>query len=153
MHQPPTGLELLSRDFTVYYYDRAVAATQRAPFDRFGSSNFYGNMTMLERTLGIGDQVADIERIRRLLGQEKLIVLGHSFGGFLAAMYAAEFPERIDALVLVAPAGVIVLPDQGVDFFGEIRKRLPEAERAEYDRFLKEYLDFGAVFTRSESSP
>jgi proline iminopeptidase len=149
--EPPAGLELLDRDYTLFYYDQRGCGASTRPFDRFESSNYYENMTKLERTLGIGAQVADIERIRRLLGQEKLIVLGHSFGGLLAAMYAAEFPERVDALVLVAPAGVLVLPDPGVDFFGEIRKRLPAAERAEYDRFLGEYLDFSAVFTRSES--
>src|SRR5439155_15020446 len=104
------------------------------PFDRF-SADFYSNMTALERTLGIGAQVADIERIRRILGEEKLILMGHSFGGFLAAMYAAEFPERVEALVLVAPAGVLVLRDEVEGFFEEIRKGLPRDKHAEYDLF------------------
>jgi proline iminopeptidase len=149
--QPVAGLERLARDYKFYYYDQRGCGDSTRPFNGFESSDFYGNMTKLERTLGIGAQVADIERIRRLLGQDKLILLGHSFGGMLAALYAAEFPERIEALVLVAPASALVLPDPGLGFFGEIRKRLPVTERAEYDRFLREYLDFGAVFARSES--
>jgi proline iminopeptidase len=151
IHEPPAGFERLSRNHKLYYYDQRGCGGSTRPFDRFESSNFYQNMTKLEQTLGIGAQVADIERIRRLLGQDRLLLLGHSFGAFLAAMYAAEFPERVDALVLVAPAGVLVLPDPGVDFFGEIRKRLPTAEQGDYDRFLADYLNFGSVFTRSEA--
>ena len=49
------------------------------------------------------EQVADIERVRRLLGQERLTVIGHSFGGFIATLYAVEFPERVDRLILVSP--------------------------------------------------
>jgi proline iminopeptidase len=77
--------------------------------------------------------------------------MGHSFGAFLAAMYAAEFHEHVEALVLVAPAGVLVLPDEGDGFFEEIRKGLPGEKHAEYDHFLKDYLDFGSIFSKSEA--
>jgi len=45
----------------------------------------YENMQTLCRKLGLAEQVADIERIRRILGREKLILMGHSFGADLAA--------------------------------------------------------------------
>ncbi|MEX0641956.1 MAG: alpha/beta hydrolase [Pirellulales bacterium] len=152
IHRPLAGLEPLANDFQVSYYDQRGCGKSTRPFDRFESSNFYTNMKELERTLGIGAQLADIERIRRILGQEKLILMGHSFGAFLATMYAAEFPEHVDALVLVAPAGVLVLPDEsGGGFFEEIRSRLPDDKQSEYDRFLKEYLAFGSVFKKSEA--
>ncbi|MDQ3880941.1 MAG: alpha/beta fold hydrolase [Chloroflexota bacterium] len=41
------------------------------------------------------------------LGLERASVVGHSMGGFVAAELAADFPERVARLVLVAPA---VLP-------------------------------------------
>ncbi len=107
-------------------------------------------MKELDRTLGIGAQVADIDRIRRILGQEELIIVGHSFGAFLASMYAAEFPEHVKALVLVAPSGVLVLPDKDGGFFEDIREHLPEEQRADYDHFLTGYLDFGQIFSKSE---
>jgi len=44
-----------------------------------------------------------------------------------------------------------VLPDEGEGFFEEIRQRLPKDRHAEYDQFLKAYLDFGPVFSRSEA--
>jgi proline iminopeptidase len=147
---PQAGLEPLARDFQIRYYDQRGCGRSTRPFDRFASPNFYANMVDLERTLGIGAQLADVERIRRILGQEKLILMGHSFGGFLAALYAAEFPQHVEALVLVAPAGVLVLPAENGGFFEHVRRRLPQEQLAEYDQFVAEYLDFGQVFARSE---
>ncbi|MCI0539923.1 MAG: alpha/beta hydrolase, partial [Verrucomicrobiales bacterium] len=148
--KPLPGLEPLTAKFQFHYYDQRGSGQSSRPFGRFTSKNFYANMTELERTLGIGAQVADIERIRRILKQEKLVLLGHSFGAFLAAMYATEFPEHVQALVLVAPSAVLVVPGEGPDFFDEIRRRLPESRHAEYDQFLKAYLDFGRLFDNSE---
>jgi proline iminopeptidase len=150
IRQPLAALEPLAGRYRFYYYDQRGCGRSTKPFDRFASRSFYANMKDLERTLGIGAQVADIERIRQILGQEKLILLGHSFGAFLASMYAAEFPGRVESLVLVAPSGVLVLPDREGGFFAVIREHLPEGRRDDYDRFLREYLDFGQVFSKSE---
>lgn len=151
VHRPMMGLEPIEKSHRLIFYDQRGCGKSTRPFDTFSSKNYFANMKELEQTLGIGPQVADIERIRRILGEEKLILMGHSFGAFLAAMYAAEFPERVDALVLVSPAGVLVLPDEGDGFFGEIRKGLRGEREAEYDRFLKEYHDFGSIFSKSEA--
>jgi proline iminopeptidase len=150
VHPPLAGLEPLAKDYRFYFYDQRGCGQSTRPCDRFTSRNFYANMKELERTLGIGAQVADIERIRRILGEDKLVLMGHSFGAFLAAMYAAEFPERVAALILVAPAGVLVLPDED-GFFERIRQRLPGDQQPEYDRFLKAYFDFGSIFSKSEA--
>jgi proline iminopeptidase len=150
IRQPLRALEPLTGQYTFYYYDQRGCGRSTKPFDRFASGNFYANMKVLDRTLGIGAQVADIERIRRILGQEKLILLGHSFGAFLASLYAAEFPEHVTALVLVTPSGVLVLPDEEGGFFEDIRQHLPEEQRADYEHFMTEYLDFGQVFSKSE---
>jgi proline iminopeptidase len=141
--KPLPGLEPLSAKFQFHYYAQRGCGESSRPFNRFTSKNFYANMTELERTLGVGAQVADIERIRLILKQEKLVLIGHSFGAFLAAMYATEFPERVQAFVLVAPG-------EGRSFFDEVRHRLPESRRAEYDQFRKGYLDFGRLFDKSE---
>jgi len=37
-------------------------------------------------------------------GQEKIILVGSSFGGLMATIYAMENGERVDRLVLLAPA-------------------------------------------------
>ena len=45
--------------------------------------------------------VTDLERLRAGLGIERFSVLGHSLGGHLAYLYAARYPERVEALLLV----------------------------------------------------
>jgi proline iminopeptidase len=69
----------------------------------------------------------------------------------MAALYATEFPAHIQSLVLVSPAEMLVLPAEYGGLFPLIRMRLPESERAAFDAFLKEYLDFKKIFSKSES--
>ncbi|HEU5430374.1 MAG TPA: alpha/beta hydrolase, partial [Thermomicrobiales bacterium] len=48
--------------------------------------------------------VADLEAIRRAIGAERMILIGHSYGGMLAAAYAAAEPTRVAKMVLTSPA-------------------------------------------------
>jgi proline iminopeptidase len=149
--EPWPALAPLMEDYQFHFYDQRGAGQSTRPFDRFANGNFYQNMTTLEQTLGIGAQLADIERIRQLLGDEQLILIGHSWGGLLATLYAAEFPERVAALILLAPADMLLMPQQGDDLFAAVRQRLPTTMQAEYDAYMKEYLNFGTVFSKSEA--
>jgi proline iminopeptidase len=47
--------------------------------------------------------VSDIEGIRVGLGLDRIHLLGHSWGGLLAAGYAVRHPERVSSLILVSP--------------------------------------------------
>ncbi|MBN1220953.1 MAG: alpha/beta hydrolase [Anaerolineae bacterium] len=146
------GLEPLTNKFKFHFYDQRGCGRSTRPIDRFSSGNYYQNVQTLDQTLGLGAQIADIERIRQILGDEKLILIGHSWGGFLAALYAAEFPEHVEAMILVAPADVLVMSaEQGGGLFEEIRQRLPENKQAEFDAYLADYLDYGNIFTKSEA--
>lgn len=149
--EPWLGLDPLTGDFKFHYYDQRGCGQSTRPIDRFSSTNFYKNVKTLDGALGIGAQVADIERIRQILGQEKLILIGHSFGGFLASLYAAEFPTRVKALVLIAPADVLVMPQESGGLFEEVRRRLPASMQEDYAAYLKNYLDFRGVFSKSET--
>jgi proline iminopeptidase len=149
--KPWPGLEPLTSNYKFHYYDQRGCGQSTKPIDRFSSSNYYENMKALDQTLGIGAQVADIERIRQILGEEKLVIIGHSFGGFLASLYAAEFPERVEAVILVAPADVLVMPQKDGGLFEEVRKRLPEDMQEDYAAYLEEYLDFRNIFSKSEA--
>jgi proline iminopeptidase len=149
-HKPMIGLQGLEGSYKFNYYDQRGAGRSSRPFDKF-SENFYNNMTKLERKLGIGAQIADIERIRKILGEDKLTIIGHSFGAFLATLYACEFPENVKALILVAPATTLILPNEEDNFYGKIRNLLPENMKNEYDEFQKKYFDFKGIFSNSES--
>ncbi|KAJ3197606.1 hypothetical protein HDU82_001419, partial [Entophlyctis luteolus] len=51
-----------------------------------------------------------VEQLRALLdflGWDKPIVMGNSMGGGIAASFADAFPDRVDALVLLCPAGMM----------------------------------------------
>lgn len=147
----PDGLELLANSYEVHFYDHRGCGRSTKPFDRFESKRFYPNMLELDKTLGIAAQLADIERIRRILGQDKLTLMGHSFGAFLATLYAAEFPEHVATMILISPANLIVFPQREGNLFEIMRERLPSELHGEYAGFLKEYLNFSDVFTKSEA--
>lgn len=152
--KPWKGLEpLLAHYQFVYYHQRGCGQSTR-PIDRFSSKNFYKNMMELNQSLGLGSQVADIERIRKYLGEEKLILIGHSFGGFIASLYAAEFPDHVEKLVLVTPADVIKMPRKEPGHEGlytAVREKLDQSKQKEFDAFMKRYFDYKHIFEKSES--
>jgi len=47
--------------------------------------------------------VEDLEAVRAAGGQEKVALMGHSFGGLLALYYASRYPEHVAALILLDP--------------------------------------------------
>jgi proline iminopeptidase len=147
------GLEPLTKEYRFHYYDQRGCGESTRPIDRFTSSNMYQNMTELDRTLGLGAQIADIERIRQILGDDKLILIGHSWGGFLASLYAAEFPEHVEALILISPANTLVMPqpEADSDLFVSVREKLPADQQPEFDAFMKEYMNFNTLFQKSEA--
>jgi proline iminopeptidase len=150
--QPIGGLASMTDEFQFHYYAQRGCGDSTRPIDRFDSNNMYENMQTLDRTLGLGAQIADIERIRQILVEDKLILIGHSWGGFLASLYAAEFPEQVEALVLVSPANVLVMPqpEADSDLFASVRVELPADQQSEFDAFMEEYFDFNGLFEKSE---
>jgi len=54
------------------------------------------------RAYQIDDYVTDLEDLRRNLGLERMLLLGHSHGGVIAMAYAATYPARVRRLVLAS---------------------------------------------------
>ncbi len=61
------------------------------------------------------------------LGIERPLLVGHSFGGMLAAEMAATEPRRVKKLVLVAPAGLFLPEHPTLDFFATTPDKLVKA--------------------------
>ncbi len=106
------GVDSLATGRTLIYYD------QRG-----------GGRSPVERDVPVGwrEQVADLEALRQVWGRERLDLLGYSWGGLLAMLYATSHPDRIGSLALVSPA-----PARG-------------SERPDYERRLAERNNTAAI--------
>jgi proline iminopeptidase len=47
--------------------------------------------------------VADLDAVREKIGAERVVLIGHSYGGTLAAAYASSHPEHVARMVLSFP--------------------------------------------------
>ncbi|MDP9237511.1 MAG: alpha/beta hydrolase [Chloroflexota bacterium] len=54
------------------------------------------------RAYAIDDYVADVEELRLHLGLDRVDLVGHSHGGFVAMAYAAAYPDGVDRLILTS---------------------------------------------------
>lgn len=64
-----------------------------------------GDSTRLADPRGYGRDrdVADLDALRRRLGLDRVVLIGHSYGGALAAHYLARHPRHVARLVLLSP--------------------------------------------------
>jgi proline iminopeptidase len=83
------GFDALAGGRRLIYYDQRGGG--RSPVPR-------------EVPVGWQEHVSDLEELRRQWGLEQLTLLGYSWGGLLALLYALEHSNRIHRLALVAPA-------------------------------------------------
>ena len=74
----------------VIFYDQSGCGKSDSPPDL--------NLYTVER------YVLELEDLRKQLGFEHILLLGHSWGGMLAAAYAAAHPTRVRAMVLAGSA-------------------------------------------------
>jgi pimeloyl-ACP methyl ester carboxylesterase len=74
----------------LYYYDQRGA--DRSP------------QAEGEAPPSVSVHVADVDAVRRFIGVEKVRLIGYSWGALLAMLYATQYPQHIDRLVLLSPA-------------------------------------------------
>jgi proline iminopeptidase len=55
------------------------------------------------RHLSLEEDVADLEAVRRYFGLERMALLGSSYHAAITALYALDFPERVERMLLVCP--------------------------------------------------
>src|SRR3954447_11491414 len=88
--------------------------------------------SILNGPFTVAQHVADAVAVLDDLGLADVVVLGHSWGGFLAAALAVDHPARVRGLLLVDPLGIV--GDGGYARFGaELLARTPEDVRIRAD--------------------
>jgi proline iminopeptidase len=75
--------------------------------------------------------VSDLDAVLGHFGIARATLLGHSWGGLLAALYAAEHPGRVARLILVAP-----MPVRAEPHLVTLAASLPAMLGADSERFL-----------------
>lgn len=60
----------------------------------------YGDSSLGPRQSGVDDYCADILRVMAVLGAKRLVLVGLSYGSWIATSFAMRYPELLDGLVL-----------------------------------------------------
>jgi proline iminopeptidase len=90
-------------DYMIPVGDFLPASYQRVFLEQRGTGR--SRVEPTSDTMTIRNVVEDIEGLRVHLKQERLFLVGHSWGGMLAMAYAAAHPDRIDRMILIGPGG------------------------------------------------
>lgn len=117
------GMLDLAKDHEVIFYDQRGSGlslkTSLQP-DRINLKHF----------------VKDLDDLRKHFGLKKFILVGHSWGGYLAMSYAIEHPEAVSKLVLITPAPADYKGMQS--FLSNVSKKTEKMDMAalsDYEKF------------------
>ena len=120
----------LEKNHRLVYYDQRGGGRSTLPADT--------------KLLTIDHHVDDLEALRKQLGIDKVVLIGHSFGPAIAANYAMKYPEHVDRMIFIGP-----IPPRKGKFFEEfgatMKSRLTDAERARSQELQKEYMGDNVV--------
>lgn len=85
----------LSKSYTVHALDLlGMGLSHRKQFD-----SEWSREQVIEYFIGA------IEEWRKEKKISKMVLAGHSYGGYLAGCYAYKYPPRVERLCLISPAG------------------------------------------------
>lgn len=143
IHGGPGGIG--TADFIKYQGDRlskkfkVIAPDQRGVWRSEGISD--------NEEISLEDIIEDFEELRRNLNINKWSVLSHSFGGYLAVLYANMYPNSIEYMVFECPSFNFALSERSMlkAAAKELRK-LGNSELAEeYYKALREITDYKKI--------
>jgi proline iminopeptidase len=84
----------LENHFVVAYWDQRGAGRSFDP---------KADPHLLTISRHLADLDAVVEHLRQILGQDKIVLVGHSWGSALGLLYVQRHPEKVSAFIGVAP--------------------------------------------------
>jgi proline iminopeptidase len=120
----------LERAHRVVYYDQRGGGRSTLPAD--------------SALLTIEDHVRDLEALRAHLGLRKVTLLAHSFGPAIAALYALQYPDRVERMIFLGP----IPPRRGEfpqQYGATLRSRLTAEELARAEQLSFDSENVAAV--------
>jgi len=84
----------LEMHFVVAYWD------QRGAVRSFDPEADPGDLTVARH---LADLDVIVDHLRNVFGRDKIVLVGHSWGGMLGMLYAQRHPAKVAALIAVAP--------------------------------------------------
>ena len=109
-------LEPLEADHTLIYYDQR--------------GNGRSDLLDEDKDLAVPNHIKDLESIRQHFKLDKLNLLGNSWGGLLASLYALDHPDKVEKMILLSPASPSFELLEASN--NHIHMRIPDSDR---DRF------------------
>lgn len=143
------------KGYSLYLYHSRGTGKSTKPVDKFEEDSWMKNPPILEKKLGMSAQIADIERIKRAVGKKKIHIIGLSYGGFIASLFAAEFPDSVEKLILINPAPIVFQAEEDKhNLFARIGKmQETDEQKKAYADYMKRFTNiFGSLWTQDEKS-
>lgn len=103
--------------------------------------------------VSVGRHVADLERLRVALKLDRVTLLAHSMGTFLAMSYLQEYPKRVSGMILIGA----ILPrtpatsEERTEYQEEQKKFVAFAHTAEADELTQEGLDVESLTVKDQT--
>lgn len=108
--------DLLENDFTIIHYDQRASGK---------SYHFFEDYSNLSAETHVDDLLALTDYVSERFHQEKVILIGHSYGTYIGTQAAAQAPEKFTAYIGIGQIG-----DQSASELESLNFCISEAELA-----------------------
>lgn len=131
--------DLWETKFTVVNYDQRASGK---------SYQFFENYSNLSSDLLVEDLLALTDYVSERLGKEKVILIGHSYGTYIATQAAYSAPEKYEAYIGIGQmADTVASEADGLNFVMEQATKAGNAEDIKQLQLLAEDIKSGDALT------
>jgi pimeloyl-ACP methyl ester carboxylesterase len=112
-------------DFSNLSEELAKAGWQTAAVNPRGAGNSTGSL----ENLTLHDYAEDVSGIIKALDASPAVVIGHAWGNRVARCLAADYPDEVRCLILLAAGGKVPMAQEVVEAMQSLREDLGEQEK------------------------